>query len=87
MANIKSSAKRAEIGERNRVRNKGTKTGLKSIEKKLNAAIAEKDVKLSEEVLKEAVTKLDTAAAKGIIHKNAAGRKKSSMQTKVNSIK
>ncbi|MGI6349840.1 MAG: 30S ribosomal protein S20 [Eubacteriaceae bacterium] len=87
MANIKSSAKRAEIGERNRVKNKSVKTSLKSIEKKLDVAIAEKDVNLSEEVLKEAVKKYDTAAAKGVIHKNAANKKKSSMQTKVNAIK
>jgi ribosomal protein S20 len=35
MANIKSAEKRAQIGERNRVKNKSVKTGLKTIEKKI----------------------------------------------------
>lgn len=84
MANIKSSAKRAEIGERNRVKNKSVKTGLKSIEKKFNAALENNDKALSAQMFTEAVKSFDTAVTKGVIHKNAANRKKSNMQKKLN---
>jgi small subunit ribosomal protein S20 len=84
VANIKSSAKRAEIGERNRVKNKSVKTGLKSIEKKFNAALENNDKALSAQMFTEAVKSFDTAVTKGVIHKNAANRKKSNMQKKLN---
>jgi len=83
MANIKSAEKRALIGERNRLRNKGIKTGLKTVEKKLNIALESND-KASEQILNEAVQNFDKAAGKGVISKNAANRKKSKMQKKFN---
>ena len=83
MANIKSAEKRAQIGERNRLKNKSVKTGLKTIEKKLNTAVETND-KASSELLAKAVKSFDRAASKGIIHKNAANRKKSKMQKKIN---
>lgn len=83
MANIKSAEKRAQIGERNRVKNKSVKTGLKTIEKKLNTAIEAND-KESSQLLTQAVKSFDKAASKGVIHKNAANRKKSKMQKKIN---
>jgi small subunit ribosomal protein S20 len=86
MANIKSSAKRAEIGERNRVKNKSVKTGLKTIEKKFNAALEGDDKTLSSQIFTEAVKCFDTAVTKGVIHKNAANRKKSAMQKKLNAV-
>ncbi len=83
MANIKSAAKRAQIGETNRLRNKSVKTGLKTIEKKLNTAIESND-KDSNQLLAEAMKSFDKAASKNVIHKNAANRKKSKMQKKIN---
>jgi small subunit ribosomal protein S20 len=83
MANIKSAVKRAQISEKNRLKNKSVKTGLKTAEKKLNAAMEANDGS-SGQILKEAVKSFDRAASKGIIHKNAANRKKSKMQKKLN---
>ncbi|NMC57524.1 MAG: 30S ribosomal protein S20 [Eubacteriaceae bacterium] len=83
MANIKSAAKRAQIGERNRLQNKSVKTGLKTIEKKLNTAVETND-KASSQILIQAVKSFDKAASKGVISKNAANRKKSKMQKKIN---
>lgn len=83
MANIKSAAKKAQIGERNRLQNKSVKTGLKTIEKKLNTAVEAND-EASNQILTQAVKSFDKAASKGIISKNAANRKKSKMQKKIN---
>lgn len=45
--------------------------------KKFNAAIAEGDVESAKTLLREASSKIDNAATKNVIHKNAANRKKS----------
>ena len=70
MPNIKSAKKWARASEKRRKRNLGVKTSLKSSYKK--AA----DAPTKENVL-AATSAHDKAAARGIIHKNKASRKKS----------
>ncbi|MDO7867207.1 30S ribosomal protein S20 [Nocardioides jiangxiensis] len=79
MANIKSQIKRNKQNEIARERNKAVKTGLKSAIRKFRelAAAGDKDAAL--EASKVALKKLDKAASKGVIHKNQAANRKSSI--------
>lgn len=81
MANIKSSKKRVKIAERNAARNKAYKSALKTEMKKANIAL-ETGAENSQEAVKAAIVKLDRAVSKGIMHKNTAARKKSSLVRK-----
>ena len=70
VAHIKSALKKAELSRINNARNKAVKSNLKSTMKRARAL-------LSPEMVKEAVSTIDRAAARGVIHKNAANRYKS----------
>jgi len=76
MANIKSQIKRNKQNEARRLRNKGVRSELKT---RVKAAVkaAETGAEDATERAKLAQKRLDMAAAKGVIHKNAAARKKS----------
>ena len=73
MANKRSSKKDLRRIAKRRVRNQGTRTALKTFVKKVKTA----DAKTVSEALKTAVSAIDKAAQRGIIHKNAAARRKS----------
>ena len=83
MPNIKSAKKRVLITEVRTARNRAVKTNLKTVLKKANAAI-ESDAANSTEAVRLAVKKIDQACAKGILKKNTAARRKSSLARKVN---
>ena len=76
MANIKSAKKRVLVQAKKAAQNKAVKTNLKTVLKQTNAAI-EAGADNKEEMVKLAMKKIDQACAKGILHKNAAARKKS----------
>ena len=86
MANIKSAKKRALTNEKSRVRNKMIKTNLKTTEKEFLAAVESGDAEVVKAACIKATKKFDKAASKGIIHKNAADRKKSQFAKKVNAV-
>ena len=86
MPNIKSAKKRVLVTETKTLQNKAFKSQLKTDIKKYQAALAEGDVALAQETYKIAVKKIDKAAARGIIHKNAAARKKSQFTKALNNI-
>ena len=83
MANIKSAKKRVLVNQTKAANNKARNTALKTAIKKANVAIetnaADKDA-----LVKEAVKKIDQAAASNLIHKNCAARKKSNLAKKAN---
>lgn len=83
MPNIKSAKKRVKVAAVKTAQNKASRSELKTVIKKANAAVAanapEKDV-----VVREAMKKIDQAAAKGLLHKNNAAHKKSALALKVN---
>lgn len=83
MPNIKSAKKRVLVNKTKAARNKSAKSALKTSIKKANAAI-EGDAPEKEAAVKDAVAKIDRAAAKGLIHKNNAAHKKSALQVKLN---
>lgn len=87
MAKKKSSAeKRHRKSEERRIRNKSFKSSVRTSVKKFVTLTQKKDSG-AEEALKEMIKKLDTAAGKGIISKNAAARKKSRMHRFYNVMK
>ena len=87
MATTNSSAeKRNKQGEKRRLQNKTVKTAIRSSVKKVLVASEGKDKATAEIALKDMIKRLDTAARKGIIKKNAAARKKSRMQRRINSL-
>ena len=82
----KSAEKRNRQGEKRRQRNKSVKTAIRSSAKKVATASQGKDKALAESALKDMIKRIDTAARKGIVKKNAAARKKSRMQRLVNAL-
>ncbi|MDR3172350.1 MAG: 30S ribosomal protein S20 [Treponema sp.] len=88
MAGKSSSAeKRHRQSEERRIRNKAVKSSVRTSAKKFVVLAQKKAVGDAETALKDMVKKIDSAARKGIIKKNAAARKKSRMQRLFNSIK
>jgi small subunit ribosomal protein S20 len=77
VANIKSQIKRNRQNEVRHQRNKAVRTALKTAAKKVRTAAAEGDAGTATDLSREASRALDKAAAKGIIHKRTAARRKS----------
>ena len=76
MANIKSQIKRNKQNEKRHERNKAVRSELKT--RVRNAMVAaESGAEDTEVKVRAAVKRIDTAAAKGVIHKNQAARRKS----------
>ena len=86
MPNIKSAKKRVIVTEAKTLQNKMIKTALKTSMKKYEAAVAAGDKEAATKAYAVAVKKLDTAAAKGLVHKNNAARKKSQFTAKLNAL-
>ena len=86
MANIKSAKKRILVTEERTARNKAIKSEVKTAIKKVDAAVAAKDVETAKVVLKAAISTLNKAAAKGVYHKKTASRKAARMTKAVDSI-
>ena len=86
MANIKSAKKRILVTEVRTLRNKSIKSKVKTLVKKVEAAVAASDKAAASAALAEAVVAIDKAAAKGVYHKNTAARKVSRITKAVNSI-
>jgi len=79
MANIKSAMKRAKTNETSRIRNKIVKTNLKTSVKKFDFEVTEGNVEAAQEAYRLTAKKIDMAVTKGILHKNTAARKKSTL--------
>ena len=77
MANIKSQIKRNRKNEARRMRNKSTRSQLKTKIKRFDEAAASGDAEAASDAYRVAARELDKAASKGIIHKNKAANKKS----------
>ncbi len=84
MANTKSAIKRIQVAERNRLRNKAYKSAVKTLTKRYQEAVtthgaspSEESSKLVQERLSAAVSKIDKAVKRGVLHRNAGARRKS----------
>ena len=79
MANIKSQIKRNKQNIKAHERNKAVKTNLKSAIRKFRELAATGDKDAAVVAARDAAKKLDKAASKGVIHKNQAANRKSSI--------
>ena len=86
MANIKSAKKRVLVAQTKADRNKSIKSAVKTSIKKVEAAVATKDVEAAKAALVNATSVIDKAESKGVYHKNNAARKVSRLSKAVNSI-
>ena len=84
MPNIKSAKKRVKIIEKKTLTNNMIKTGYKSAVKKFEEAIVAGNLEEAKTLFSEATKKIDQACTKGVIVKNTAARKKSSLSKKLN---
>jgi small subunit ribosomal protein S20 len=87
MPNIKSAKKRLKQSLVRRDRNRSAKRAISTEYKKVIAAVEAGNVEGAESQLRTVAKKVDKAAAKKIIHRNAAARVKSRLSAKVKAIK
>lgn len=82
MAHSSSAKKRIRQAENHRMRNVAVKSRVKTFVKHAVTAIEANDAEKLKTALPAALSEIDRAASKGIIHKKSAGRKKSTLQTR-----
>ena len=87
MANIKSAIKRNKQNEKKRVRNRIYRGKARTFVAKARVAINEKDSEAAKAATLEAISALDKAAQKGVIHKNNAARRKSRLMKRLATVK
>ena len=85
MANHKSAVKRARQNEIRRLRNKGTRTKIKSVVKDVRSSVGEASGDETKVKLNTAQSVIDKASKKGVIHKRTAARKISRLTKLANS--
>ena len=78
MPNIQSAIKRVKVSEKKNLRNRIVKTKVKTAIKKFDAELAANPANAGAHY-SATTSAIDKAAAKGIIHKNTANRKKAKL--------
>lgn len=84
MPNTKSAKRALRKSDVRRLRNRSTRSELRSAIKIARTAISGDDAQAATKALQSATKQIDQAAAKGIIHKNAAARTKSRLAKSAN---
>lgn len=83
MPNIKSAMKRVKVNKTKAEANKSRKSNLKTVLKNADTACVNNAAD-KETAIRVAIKKVDQAAAKGLLHKNKASRKKAQLAKKLN---
>jgi len=86
MPNIKSAEKRVRTSKIREMRNKSNRTRLKTTLKRFDAAVTEGNRAEADSAYKVAVKTVDKAVSKGLLHKNNAARKKSSLTRRLDTM-
>jgi small subunit ribosomal protein S20 len=86
VANIKSQIKRNRQNEQRRMRNKSVKSSLKTAVRKFHEAADAGDAAAATDLMQAASRQLDKAVSKGVIHKNQAANRKSSIAKRAQSL-
>ena len=86
MANTRSALKRIRQSEKRRVRNAAVRSGVRSAVKGTRTAIAAASADEARASLARAIRLLDKAVTKGVVHRNAAARKKSRLARQLNAL-
>lgn len=82
MPNIKSAKKRVKVNEKKNLRNRMIKSAMRTSVKKYDVALA--NGAADAQLLSATAAAVDKAASKGVIHKNAANRKKARLAKRLN---
>lgn len=83
MANIKQQKKRIVTNEKSRQRNVAIKSRMRTYMKKVDEAVAAGDADAIKAAAAKAISEVDRACSAGVLHKNSAARKKSSISRRV----
>jgi small subunit ribosomal protein S20 len=84
LANTASAKKRIRQNLKRRTRNQVWRTRARSYIKRARTSMSEDSQKASQEAVKVAISELDKAASKGVIHKRNAARRKSRLMKQLN---
>jgi small subunit ribosomal protein S20 len=84
LPNTKSAIKRVKVNEKKRMRNKPVRTRARRAVADVRHSIAGGDLASAQEELRVAISALDKAASKGVIHRNNAARRKSRLMKALN---
>lgn len=87
MANHKSAIKRVGITAKKNLRNRMVTSRMKTAVKGFEKAVESGDQQAISSAYVNAVSVVDKAAAKGVIHKNAANRKKAQLTVRLSAVK
>jgi small subunit ribosomal protein S20 len=87
LPNIKSVIKDVKKSRERHARNIAVKSKIKTFVKKAKAVLGSGDAQASQQAIAAAASVIDKAAEKGIIHKNAAARRKSRLMIAANKAK
>jgi small subunit ribosomal protein S20 len=82
--NTRSAAKQMRVQERRRLRNRAVRSATRTYVKKAEAGIAAGESSGVADVIRQAISAIDRAAKKGVIHPNNAARRKSRLMKKLN---
>lgn len=84
MPNIRSAKKRMRIEEKRRVRNAAVKSTVRTyVTRARNAVAADADAPETEDAIRTAISNLDRAVRKGVLHPNNAARRKSRLMARL----
>lgn len=86
MAHSLSARKRIRQNAKHRAMNRARKSEIKAAVRNFTGALSSGDQAKAGESLRAAVKTIDQIAAKGTLHKNAASRRKSRLQRKLNAL-
>ncbi|MGH7267378.1 MAG: 30S ribosomal protein S20 [Candidatus Rokuibacteriota bacterium] len=86
MANTRSALKRIRQNEKRRVRNAAVRSGVRTAVKSTRTVLAARAADEARRSLAQTIQVLDKAVTKGIIHRNAAARKKSRLTRQLNAL-
>jgi len=86
LANIKSQIKRNKQNEKKRVRNRVVRGRARTFVAKARVALESGEKATSAEAIIVAVSELDKAAQKGVLHKNNAARRKSRLMKQLSAL-
>ena len=84
MANTKSAQKQIRVAQRRQARNKPVQSRVKTLVGKAEELIFSGDIEPAQGAVTAAISSLDKAAGKGILHPNSAARRKSRLVKKLN---
>jgi small subunit ribosomal protein S20 len=84
--NIKSAAKRVRVTEKRTLRNRQVKATMRTAIRQYLQTLESGSREVAEASLRNAISQIDRAASKGVIHKNQAARKKSRLSKRLASL-